>query len=438
MIVLSGMLLGCVTLPWYLASQGTTASSIPRWACPTPTPEPYGEDGPVKGYDEGMPDPTTGIPERRPVYYEQWEQEDFDGLGAPFPAPTPYVKTATAFYLGQLVNLSPDLDVRVTVDATDIVSGEQQLVVVTVDWTNRGASFAFSPARQVGISALKRASGIQVAGDGWHWSLAAASRAAQAGYEELLDEEVAGGTSTTQVPIFVPAEGAVQTVDLALDVAAAADPAATPLPETGELGGLHVQWQQGQEPHCGQAGTEDASYGEAAPVVDAPPLPAGTDGVVAFAMAQLDRPYCWGGKGNSPCAGNPSIALKDGGPYADRCPDKQGLPCWDCSGLTWGAYNAVGVPIGHGTANQKNEPVVWRAGSGVDPASVAQPGDLLLFTGANANGRPVGSITHVGLYAGDGLMIHAANYPDGVIPTPHVFSSRYYAPLLVLITRPAR
>jgi len=104
----------------------------------------------------------------------------------------------------------------------------------------------------------------------------------------------------------------------------------------------------------------------------------------------------------------------------------------------WGAYNAVGVIIGQGTANQKKYPAVWRAGDTTGPADVAQPGDLLLFTDANANGRPAGSITHVGMYAGNGLLIHAANYPDGVIETPNIFRSQYYGSRLAVITRPPR
>jgi cell wall-associated NlpC family hydrolase len=90
------------------------------------------------------------------------------------------------------------------------------------------------------------------------------------------------------------------------------------------------------------------------------------------------------------------------------------------------------------TANQSQYPAVWHASDTADPTSVAQPGDLLLFTGAAANGQPAGAITHVGLYAGNGLMIHAANYPDGVIATPHIFSNRYYRARLIVITRPGQ
>ncbi len=93
------------------------------------------------------------------------------------------------------------------------------------------------------------------------------------------------------------------------------------------------------------------------------------------------------------------------------------------------------MAIGHGTTNQSHYPPVWQVGSTVDPATVVRGGDLLLFSSINAGGRAA-RITHVGLYAGDGVMVHAASYPDGVIATPNVFTNRYYRARLVVITRP--
>jgi len=421
-LTLANLLLACVTLPWAM-SEGTTAQTIPRWSCPTPTPKPYGEAGPVKAYEEGPPDPTTGIPQQEPIYYEQWEQEDFDGSGTPFPAPTPYAKVGSSFYLGQIVNLTPQLDVRAAVEKTDIVSGSLRLYEARLEWKNRGQPFPFSLARQVVMSAVRRPDGSRIGGDGWSWSRDAAQRAGRENDPAVLKSEVPTGDSDVIVPIFAP-DGEAQTLDLRLDLGGQAGDV--------ETGGMRVQWTRAHEPLCSHDGTEAAVYSDPAQSVQGLPPSANASDVVSFARSQVGRPYCWGGKGNSPCAGNPSPSVN----YADRCPDRQGLPCWDCSGLMWGAYKAVGVVIGHGTANQKNYPAVWRAGDPTDPADVAQPGDLLLFAGANANGRPAGSITHVGIYAGNGLMIHAANYPDGVIETPNVFHNRYYGVRLAVITRP--
>lgn len=85
---------------------------------------------------------------------------------------------------------------------------------------------------------------------------------------------------------------------------------------------------------------------------------------LAFARAQIGKPYVWGATG----------------------PDS-----YDCSGLTQGAWNAAGISLPRTTYDQVN------AGTTV-PVSSAQPGDLVFF---------YDDVTHVGIYIGNGMMIHA-------------------------------
>ncbi|MFE5922103.1 NlpC/P60 family protein [Streptomyces sp. NPDC056468] len=85
---------------------------------------------------------------------------------------------------------------------------------------------------------------------------------------------------------------------------------------------------------------------------------------LAFARSQVGKPYVWGATG----------------------PDS-----YDCSGLTQAAWKAAGVDIPRVTYDQVN------AGTTVSVSS-AQPGDLVFF---------YDDITHVGLYIGNGMMIHA-------------------------------
>lgn len=75
-----------------------------------------------------------------------------------------------------------------------------------------------------------------------------------------------------------------------------------------------------------------------------------------------------------------------GGPYA-----------FDCSGFTSWAWRQLGVELPHNSGAQ------W---SMVEPISLNElaPGDLL-FNWGFGGGQP----DHVGLYAGDGIMIHAPN-----------------------------
>ncbi|MET9253401.1 NlpC/P60 family protein [Streptomyces sp. NPDC003717] len=97
------------------------------------------------------------------------------------------------------------------------------------------------------------------------------------------------------------------------------------------------------------------------------PVPsAGTkaEKALAFARAQIGKPYVWGATGPG---------------------------SYDCSGLTSAAWKAAGVSLPRTTYAQVN------AGATV-PLSQAQPGDLVFF---------YDDISHVGLYIGGGMMIHA-------------------------------
>lgn len=85
---------------------------------------------------------------------------------------------------------------------------------------------------------------------------------------------------------------------------------------------------------------------------------------LAFARAQVGKPYVCGATG----------------------PDS-----YDCSGLTQAAWRAAGFTLPRTTSDQVN------AGTTV-PLSDIQPGDLVFF---------YEDISHVGLYLGNGMMIHA-------------------------------
>jgi peptidoglycan DL-endopeptidase CwlO len=101
------------------------------------------------------------------------------------------------------------------------------------------------------------------------------------------------------------------------------------------------------------------------------PLPAGTTGkVIAYAEAQLGKPYLWGAAG----------------------PD-----AFDCSGLTMMAYRAAGITI-PGTSQEQ-----WAYGPQI-PASQVQPGDLVFFAGSDGSMAAPG---HVGIVTGHDTMIDA-------------------------------
>ncbi|GAA3620193.1 NlpC/P60 family protein [Streptomyces chitinivorans] len=99
-------------------------------------------------------------------------------------------------------------------------------------------------------------------------------------------------------------------------------------------------------------GTADGSYAAKA------------DKVLAFAEAQLGKPYVWGATGPN---------------------------SYDCSGLTRAAWLSAGVSLPRTTYDQVE------AGTRIAKAEM-RPGDLVFF---------YDDISHVGIYAGGGQMIHA-------------------------------
>lgn len=75
----------------------------------------------------------------------------------------------------------------------------------------------------------------------------------------------------------------------------------------------------------------------------------------------------------------------------------------DCSGFTCYVYNAFGYHLSRTPQGQYTS-----AGKSIDMAQI-QPGDVICYS---SNGS---SCTHVGLYIGNGQIIHAANSKKGVI-----------------------
>jgi cell wall-associated NlpC family hydrolase len=91
---------------------------------------------------------------------------------------------------------------------------------------------------------------------------------------------------------------------------------------------------------------------------------------IAFAEAQLGKPYQWGGVG----------------------PDS-----FDCSGLVMMAYRSAGIYIPRTSQEQ------WAWGPKV-PADQVEPGDLVFFVGGDGTPTEPG---HVGIVIGNGLMIES-------------------------------
>lgn len=82
-----------------------------------------------------------------------------------------------------------------------------------------------------------------------------------------------------------------------------------------------------------------------------------------------------------------------------------GPNAYDCSSLVMAAYKRIGISLPHYSVSQ------YGYGYAVSMNNL-QPGDLLFYT---TNGT--GNISHVGVYIGDGMMVHASSPSVGVIMT---------------------
>ncbi|MER7544770.1 NlpC/P60 family protein [Spirillospora sp. NPDC127506] len=103
----------------------------------------------------------------------------------------------------------------------------------------------------------------------------------------------------------------------------------------------------------------------------APPPGKAAAKAIAYARAQLGKPYVWGATGPG---------------------------AFDCSGLTYAAYRAAGVDIPRVSGAQ------WRQGPRV-PHGREQPGDLVFFN--SGPGTSTSNPGHVGLVVGGGKMVAA-------------------------------
>lgn len=120
---------------------------------------------------------------------------------------------------------------------------------------------------------------------------------------------------------------------------------------------------------------------------DTPPLPSVSDPrISAFlgtALAQRGKPYVWGDEG----------------------PDS-----FDCSGFVYYCLSQTGYTLDRDTADMYSKNTCWKY---VDKDKL-EPGDLMFF---NSDSKP-GVIGHIGIYLGNGYLIHASSDYGCIIICP--------------------
>jgi len=113
----------------------------------------------------------------------------------------------------------------------------------------------------------------------------------------------------------------------------------------------------------------------APPEAAVPPFAGEGQTAVQAALTRIGSPYSWGGSGPN---------------------------AFDCSGLVMWAFGQAGVNLPHSSQ------ALARGGQAVSTDQM-QPGDLVTY---------YGDASHVGIYIGDGMMVHASTYGSPVAVAP--------------------
>ncbi len=107
----------------------------------------------------------------------------------------------------------------------------------------------------------------------------------------------------------------------------------------------------------------------------APPGTPAASTVIQAALSRIGSPYSWGGSGPN---------------------------AFDCSGLVMWSFQQAGISLPHSSQ------ALARGGQPVS-ADQMQPGDLVTY---------YSDASHVGIYIGDGMMVHASTYGTPVRVAP--------------------
>ncbi|WP_052441875.1 C40 family peptidase [Streptacidiphilus anmyonensis] len=143
------------------------------------------------------------------------------------------------------------------------------------------------------------------------------------------------------------------------------------------------------------------------------------------ALAQLGTPYAWGGGSLT----GPTLGFCDGvnGYLPDGSCSADHTIGFDCSGLVryaWFQASAGFVTLPHFSGGQSLQ------GRPIKRREDLLPGDLLFFA------EPGGPIHHVGLYLGNGAMVHSEHTGTLVTVLRDVFHDPKWGSRLVAATRP--
>lgn len=409
---------GLLPLLALLLACGTQAGIAqgPRWACPSPVPQPYGPQGPVKAERQVCTiDPGTGLQRCHTEYdyYAIWEQEYGPGgsllngqaaaQGPEFPSPTPYARLGNSYSFGQRVELAP-LHAQVQAMADTVLDSKRQVYLIEIIWKNAGQQAQpINYSQQLWLRSIIRSNGTLLSNDSWGVDRQLANERNLA-----LPEAIPPGESRILAPIIAP-PGRPHMVELRLPILGTQS-TAEPTPNTdlrpAQARILSVQWINAAliGPACDSPGafsdwTNDDPKAIPRDAMLNVQAPAGSSRVVELALAQVGKRYLWGAAGPN---------------------------AFDCSGLMFWSYGQIGIRIPRTTTTQ------WPGMRPVAP-SEWQAGDLVYMDTREQGFRGFPQkVTHVGMLADlnhDGRwdLIHAVSPKLGIRLEMDVLHSPYYS-----------
>jgi cell wall-associated NlpC family hydrolase len=160
------------------------------------------------------------------------------------------------------------------------------------------------------------------------------------------------------------------------------------------------------------SGWELRSVEEAAATFELPALTSWQRRILTTAFGLIGFPYVWGGESDGPQS-----------PFGS-----QPVGGFDCSGFAWRVFKlqqyAGGARLGPVLRGRTAAAMAGEVGPRrrIQPARLA-PADLVFFGRGGPSAKPA-QIDHMGIYAGNGWMIHSSRYGVALVPLQGWYSAR--------------